>query len=413
MKPRVGSVRPLACLIGALLAVAAHDAWSAAEVVPNVRISAETNDNPAMISDEDPLGARRAATRLLAEASFALVNFSQQGQFRFEPRVRTDAYADEVDQQLESTDWYLPAQGRWSGERTRLGFRGEISREKILGTEFLDDPDGALDVVDVDGTLRGLNEVRNLATVNPYTEIDFGEKSTVRLDLRSVYAVYDEAAIQARTDFWDWEVGAAYVRAVTDRTDMSLRVFGGRYKSEDEQNITDKAGIELRFEREVSAQWTVAGGVGAEQTDYAYFDPLGNLVVGNETHPILALELQKRAERSEFDLGISRRARPDSFGTVVLRNELIAAWRRELSATVSGGLTLRAIDSEALAQISTEREYGRAELSIDWSFTEVWSLVAGYEHSYWRNVGLDTRASSNSVVVGFNFRGKARSDQRR
>jgi hypothetical protein len=123
------------------------------------------------------------------------------------------------------------------------------------------------------------------------------------------------------------------------------------------------------------------------------------------------LELRKRAERSEFDLGLSRRARPDSFGTVVLRNELIASWRRDLSPTVRGGFALRAIDSEALSVVTTEREYGRAELTIDWSFTEVWSLVAGYEHSYWRNMTLDTRASSNSVVIGFNFRGKARSEQ--
>jgi hypothetical protein len=414
MKPTVVSVQPLACLIGALLALSARDAQSAAEIVPNVRISAETNDNPAMASDEDPLGVRRAATRVIAEASVGLVNFGPQGEFVFEPRVRSDAYDDPADQQLESTDWYLPARGRWNGERARGGFGGEISREKILGTEFLGDPDVADDLVDVDGTVRGLNETRTLATINPYTEIDFGEKSLVRLDLRFVYAEYDDSPVEARTDFIDWEAGAAYGRSLSDRTDMRVRIFGGRYEAADAFDIvaiTDKSGIEMRFERAVSPQWTVAGSVGAERTDSEYFDANGFVATAVETHPIFALELQKRAERSDFNLGLSRRARPDSFGTVVIRNELIARWQRDLSATVRGGLALRAIDSEALSVVTAEREYGRAELTIDWSFTEVWSLVGAYEHSYWRNAGLDTRANSNAITIGFNFRGKARSEQ--
>jgi len=410
MRPTVVSLRALPYLVGMLLSLSGRDAQSATEVIPDVSISAEVDDNPAMVADDDPLALRRSASRLVAEASIGLVSFTPRAELAFEPAVRSDAYEDPANEELESTDWYLRGRGRWTWERSRLGFGAEVSREKILGTEFLGlEPD---EFVDVDGTLRGLNEERTLKRVTPYTEIDFGERSRVRLDLRAIEASYAESPFDARMDFTDWEAGGAYVRSVTDRTDISTRIFGGRYEAEDQRNLTDKAGIEMRVERALSRLWAVGGGFGVERTEYAYFDAVGNFFSGTESHPVLALDLQRRGERSELDFGLSRRARPDSFGTVVLRNELAAAWRRDLSPRVRGSIALRAIDSEALAEVAAEREYGRAELSLDWAFTEVWSLRAGYEHSYWRNATIDTQASSNSVVVGFNYRGRARSEQR-
>lgn len=405
------SLTPLACFVGALLGLSGRDAQSATEVVPNVSISAETNDNPVMVTDEDPLELRRSASRLLAEATVSVVSFAPNREFAFEPTVRSDAYDNPADEEFESTDWFLRSRGRWDRERSRSGFAAEVSRQKILGTEFLDvDPGSYDDFVDVEGTLRGLNEQRTLVSFAPYTEIDFGERSRVRLDLSAVDAAYDDSPVDVRTDFTDWEAGVAYARSVTDQTDMSTRIFGGRYEAADEMNVTDKAGIEMHFAHAVSGDWTVGGGFGVERTEYEYVDALGSSFSGTETHPVLAFDLTKRGERSEFYFEVGRRARPDSFGAVVLRNELAAAWRRDFSPRVRGGLVLRAIDNEGLVNAVDEQ---RAELSLAWALTEVWSLLAGYEHSYWRNnVAVDTRANSNTVVIGANYRGKSRSAPR-
>jgi hypothetical protein len=79
------------------------------------------------------------------------------------------------DESLESTDVFLRGRGQRRWQRANLGFNVDLSREKLLGTEFLDPQPG--DEVDelpnVDGTLLGINEIRTRAVFAPYTQVEF------------------------------------------------------------------------------------------------------------------------------------------------------------------------------------------------------------------------------------------------
>jgi hypothetical protein len=67
------------------------------------------------------------------------------------------------------------------------------------------------------------------------------------------------------------------------------------------------------------------------------------------------------------------------------------------------------IGAEALGgALQTDRDYGRLEFNIDWALSDVLSLVAGYQHSYWDSSAVARDARSNSVLVGFDYRGRTR-----
>src|SRR6185503_7786479 len=397
MRPKPLQSCPLSCLTCALLALAARDARGATEVIPEIRIAAEANDNPRLRANDTPSELRPSAERLLAELRLGVTNYTERNEARFDAALRTDAYADAADEDLESTDLFLGAGGRWRWERSRLGIDADVAREKITGTEFLSTEPGDDGGLEVDGLLLGLNETRTRGTVSPYTEIDFGERSRMRLDLRAMSVSYnDESPLDPRTDFTDWEAGAAYVRVLNPRDDLVTRVFGGRYEAEDRRNVTDTTGVELRFERELSDIWAVTAAFGVERNEFAYFDAAGAFFSGTEDNGLFGVSLRKQTERSVLDFDVSRRARPDSFGSVVIRNELAASLERELSPKVTGGVVFRAIRSDALDVIPDNREYGRVELRVRWAFRALWSLAAGLEHSYWRNVNVDARANSDS-----------------
>jgi hypothetical protein len=386
-------------------------AHSATEVVPQARITAETNDNPRLRADDEVTGADRTASRLVAEVGLSYASFGPRGELSLEPAIRSDTYADALDDELESTDLYLRSRGQRRWSRAVLGFSSDLSREKIVGTEFLEvqaaDP---ADILDVDGVLVGLNEIRTRAVLSPYTEVEFGERSAARLDLRAMDISYDgDPMLTARTDFTDWEAGAAYVRELSARNRLSTRVFGGRYEAVLNRNTTDTIGVEVRVEREVSDLWSFGVAIGAERSEYAYLDAVNAYVSGTHDDLVVDLGLRKRTERSTIDLQVRRRTSPDSFGFIVVRNELFTALRRDLSPRLRGGVVVRVIGAEALGgALQTDRDYGRLEFNIDWALSYVWSLVAGYQHSYWDSSAVARDARSNSVLVGFDYRGRTR-----
>ncbi len=273
MKFATGPTRIAAALLAASFIAFAHDADAAGEVVPELRVTADTNDNPRL-RPNDGTDLPRAASRLVAEAGVRLTSFSPQGEFEFEPVMRTDAYGSATNDELESTDVFL--HGRWQHRwrRATVGLRADASREKLLGAEVLDTPPGtAVTPVDIDGALLGLNEIRTRGVFAPYTEVQFNERSTARLDLRAMDVSYDApAALVNRTNFTNLEAGAAYVRKLTSRDTLSTRVFGGQFLADANDNETDTTGIEMEFARDVTDLWSFNTTWGIETSDFGYVD---------------------------------------------------------------------------------------------------------------------------------------------
>jgi hypothetical protein len=405
--PTIAKTVPLVCFPFALTIDCAR-----AEVSPpEILISAESNDNPRLRAEDATIPEEGVATRLIAEARFRFATETPRSNLAFEPTVRSDAYFDPADEMLESTDIFLRGSGQRRWQRAELGFNAGVSREKLLATDFLDpQPGDADDLPDVDNTLLGVNETRTRGVFSPYTEIQFGQRSALALDLRATDVTYDDPlGLTSHADFTDGEIGAAYVRTLSPRTTLSTRLFGEHFDAEEVGNEADTVGIEMRLARELSSIWSIVTIAGVAQSDFRYLDETGTPFTGTNDVFVLDIGFRKRTERTSVDFDLRRRLLPDSFGFLVTRNELQASFLRDLSPRVSGGAVLRLVESTSLdGAADTGRDYGRIGLNIEWTFVESWSLVAGYEYYYWINSAIDHDARSNSLVVGFNYRKASR-----
>jgi len=387
-----------------------HADW---EAVPDVTLQAETNDNPAI----NTTGATDtqlidSANRLLADVILRIRNAEPRGEITFEPRVRSDSYAEDEAQILESTDWFLRSNGVQRGQTVQLGYSADLAQERLLGLEFLetlptapiDDDPSAIATNQV-----GINEKRTRVGLGPYIEIAMNSRSTVRIDGRLVDVDYANDAIPGRTDFLDRAIGGEYRRKLRDqRATLGVRLFASGYEATNNANTTDVRGIELVYGREMTEllSWSIAGGT--QRSDYALTTG-GRRVRGTDDTPTFGLTIDKRGERSSMRTELQRRMSPDASGFVAPRDELRVSWTRLMSPRVAGRMALRAIDAEGIPEVvGSERRYGRLELGLDWALRPTWSFIAGYSYEKARSdLTIGDPAESNALRIGVRYHGRS------
>lgn len=398
-----------ACLTGPPRADAQQ--W---QTVPDIALEAETNDNPALFAGAGA-AAIEDASRVLADVRVRFRRDDPRGTLSFEPRVRSDAYSDDAAQQLESTDVFLRSNGEHRGATVRVGYNADIARERILGVEFLEtlDPVGD-DPSEVTTTQVGVNERRTRLGLSPYVDITLNSRGALRLDGRLVDVDYTRGATGGLTDFVEKALGGEYRRQLDQRGTLATRVFATGYEAALNNNSTDTWGIELNYERAVTELWSWHLGGGTQRADYS-LSTGGRRIRDTESLGLFNVGVMKEGEVSTVRADFQRRMSPDSLGFVAARNELRVAWQRMLTARVNGRIVLRAIDAEGLSTVAdSDRQYGRAEVDVEWQFRPTWWFTAGYAHANANGTAttaLDQSADSNSLTIGVRYRGRSTPSQ--
>jgi hypothetical protein len=403
-----------ACLIfGCACVTHASRGYADWETIPDVRVVAETNDNPSL----NMVGATQlvdSASRVLADAALRIRMAEPRGELTFEPRIRTDAYAEDEAQRLESTDVFLRSSGVHRGQTVRIGYSADIASERILGVEFLEtlptEPIGD-DPTAIVTSQVGVNEQRTRFGVSPYIEIAMNSRSTLLLDGRIVDVDYESGTALGRSDFLERAIGGEYRRALGDqRGTLGVRAFVTGYEAAINANTTDTRGFELIYSRDMSELWSWNVSGGTQRSDFAYTSG-GRRIRGTDDTPIFGLGLNKRGERSSMRAELARRMSPDSLGFVAPRDEIRVAWRRAMSARVNGGLALRAVDAAGTPNVvNSDRRYGRAELDVEWQLRPTWSFVASYAYARAfadSAIANDDGSDSNAVTIGIRYRGRS------
>ncbi len=414
MKQRECARRFGACLIfGCACVIQAPRAYGDWEAIPDVRLEAEMNDNPALnTAGSTDTQLIDSASRFLADAALRIRNAEPRGELTFEPRVRGDVYAEEEAQALESTDVFLRSSGVSRGQTVRLGYTADIAQERILGVEFLETlPEDPVvdDPTAMATTQIGINEKRTRFGVAPYVDIAMNSRSTVVLDGHIVDVDYETGELVGRTDFLERGIGGEYRHALGDqRGTLGVRVFATGYEATSNANTTDTRGIQLIYSREASELWSWNVSAGTQRSDFALTTG-GRRVRGTDDSPIFGVGIEKQGERSNMRTELQRQMAPDALGFVAPRDELRVAWTRMMTPRVSGRMALRAIDAEGVPSvIGSDRQYGRLELAVDWQLRPTWSFVAGYAYARASSeVTTGDSAESNALTLGIRYHGRS------
>jgi hypothetical protein len=403
-----------ACLaIGCAYSIYTPRAEAEWEAIPDIRLEAETNDNPAI----NTIGSTDtqlidSANRLLADVVLRIRKAEPRGEITFEPRVRSDKYAEEEARILESTDWFLRSNGVQRGQTVQLGYAADLAQERILGLEFLEtlpqDPVND-DPSSITTNQVGINEKRTRVGLAPYVDIALNSRSSVRIDGRLVDVDYANDSLPGRSDFLDRSIGGEYRRALRNqRATFGVRLFASGYEATTNSNTTDVRGVELIYSREMTEllSWNISGGT--QRSDFALTSG-GRRVRGTDDTPTFGLGINKRGERSAMRTELQRRMTPDALGFVAPRDELRVSWTRKMSPRVDGRLAMRAIDAEGLpGVVGSDRRYGRLELGMDWALRPTWSFIASYAFSKARSdVTIGDPADSNAIRIGVRWHGRS------
>jgi hypothetical protein len=387
---------------------AARSEW---DFVPQLWIGAESNDNPALLSEESAASELDdPASRILAEVRMKADGVFPRGDLTIEPVIFTDAYSQGASE-FQSTDGRVRSYGERRGERANVGFSADLASESILGTEFLDarliDVDSP-EPPPVDTVLVGRNERRDLAVLSPYTEVELSERGGLRFDAQLMDVSYETDTISARSDFTAASLGASYVRRLSAGNTLTTRLYGARYEPEADRDPTDTTGLEMVFLHEVSDMWSAGVTWGIARSQFTTVDAVGNSVPDEADNPTFGLSLWRRSELTSVNFDLTRGVEPDSFGFLAVRDQLRVAWVRQMASKVHGGMAIRVIESGDIGDVlGADQRYGWIDLDLDWAFGELWSLVVGYEYAYRAIDTFDEDAQSNSISIGFSFRGRS------
>lgn len=397
---------------GLFAALATNKALAAWEVVPDVTFAVGVDDNPRL-NDPELLDTGTAQSAWV-DARVGLTNTTERGSVFFEPRLRTDSYADSDDADLESDDLFLTARAeRRSARGGRLGLQSYISRESILSSELLDaaplDPD-APDPPPVDtGVLARPDEYRSRILLSPYVEAPMSERTSLLFDARYQDVSYSGPPTSGRSDFEDTGLGIGIARNVNDRNRATARLIVSSFEADRTNNQTDTVGVEGTFQRTLSSIWTFELTTGLQRSEIEFVrDELPASDV--DTSATLGLGFRKRTEIARLNLDLQRLVTPNASGFLEQRDQFRVSLSRRLRERLTADVAVRLIDSKALGDVQTfDREYARLSFGVQWALRPQWALDVGFDTIKQDFSDAERDGTSNSVRIGMTYRGLSRS----
>ena len=102
----------------------------------------------------------------------------------------------------------------------------------------------------------------------------------------------------------------------------------------------------------------------------------------------------------------ARSVSPDSYGTVVARNDLRMRLEHKFSARTSGYVGLRGINQVALGNSIgfMGQRYGQAALGVEWRIYRQFSIISEYAYTtYKAYTGGAQAAGSNAVTISLKY----------
>lgn len=382
-------------------------AW---EFVPQIGLLADTNTNPRLqVIDENE------ASRAILDLRGTLTNYGERGNIFLEPRVRTSAYSDSDDEDLDNDDIFIRSYGQYAWSKVDSGFYAEFQRRSIQSSEFRsaapEDPDLPAPPDVGTGELIFIHQDQDSVWFAPYLDYELSPRSSLRLEVQKMDIAYTGPQLPDRGDFRNNLFYAGIVRHVDERTDVSARAFVGYFEGDVNQNETDTVGVEGQFTRPISEIWSFSLGAGVQRSDFRFVQ-LNRRVVDNAASNVTAnVEFRQRSDLRTLNVRFAREIYPSGSGFLSQVDQVTAYVEQEFSPKLTGRFGVRYEDIATLDEVRTTdpREYGRVDVEFRWALKMRMSLVAGYQFTAqdFPEQPLP-EATSNAVYFGINFRGLER-----
>ncbi len=383
-----------------LLAVPGAEAnW---QVAPELGIGVEYDDNTNL---NNIPGSSDSDTGYGIEAQATFFYSTELTDFGITPRLRSTRYSDSSD--LDSDDYFLKLDFSHDGQKSGLGLRGDFSRESVRTAERsevdfdIDDPD-EIPVDDSGRTLDTGN--RDRLRLAPTFNYQLSQRTLLVVGGRYLDTSYDDDVSQLLTGFTQYYGGGWLGYSWSTIDTVSLSAYAGTYEADGSSTDSATKTFGIGYQRKISERTlfkmfvggdTSEDGIGDEQTN-----PVGEISVVHQYTTTKVIAAYKRAVSGTGGGGLS------------VRDAISLNVSRALSErfTLSGGV--RFYTTDALDSGNTnfvKRDYLQIRALARWNLSRKVSVDLDYRYTEIDRdaVGIDTSSSdSNQFGLWFNWHPK-------
>lgn len=404
------AARSLAAGIAVAWLAPLQAAW---EFVPQVGLLVEGNDNPRLqVFNEDE------ASRAILDLRATISNYGERGSIFIEPRIRSSAYSDPEDDDLDNDDILIRSYGQYGWTSVTAGYYSQFERRSIQSSEFVssvpDDPDLPLPPDVGTGEVLFFNQDQDTAWFAPFVEYDLSQRSALRFEYQTIDVSYTGPQLPDRGDFREKKFYTGIVRHVDSRTDVTARAFVSHFEGDVNQNNTDTTGVEGRFTRPMSEVWTFSLGAGVQRSDFRFIQFPRRLIDNATSNVVADVEFQQRSDLRTMNLRFAREIYPTGSGFLSEVDQISVFVEQEFTPKLTGRFGIRYDDIAALDAVEArdDRDYARADVEFRWRMSQRIFLLAGYQYTTqdFPEQPLP-QAVSNALYFGVNYRGLSKIQQ--
>jgi hypothetical protein len=379
-------------------------------VVPRIELRAEHNDNFGLVVEDNP---DSSVFGYLLDAEALVGIATPRGQTTLRPRVRLQEYPDLDSVTVSSftpVEAYLDLRSAYRWQRAEMEVNGRYQRQDSYS---VDTPGGDFDPLDpgggdaANGAGVRIGETRQRFELQPTFRYAVSERTQLGLGLEYQAVNYDSEGEDERLDYDYWVADGFVTWKLNPLSDITAGAYVARYETQDTVSETETVGGRLGFEHRWSENTGLQAEIVHESSDITDFVPV-RVDTSNSGWGATVTAWHKR-EVSEWRLSAGRRFVPSDDARKAEIDQLRLQYQHDLSQRLrfKGALRYETRNSPAPTALSDDRDYARADLSLEWRLTETWYLNGGYSYIWQDRERATGSASNNKLFIAVGYRGLA------
>jgi len=393
--------------IAGLTSLGGEAAFAAWEVKPIVTVGADMQTNPRHRSDS---GSEESATGLRIATSLPTTVRSERTNLTITPTYVTSFYRKEINEDLEDDDKLLTANISHIAPQSGYGMSAGYTKLSLRTSEFEfsdpDSPTGGTGRISAEGT-------QDHWWVAPYWSYQLSPRNSISLNGGYHDITYNETQI----GFFDSDFNSlsASVRHIFDAKNSlsfqaNLSNFNSNNPDTGARNESETNGLSVVYGRALSNTLSTNVNLGWARTKSEFsfsltpieIPGLGPVCPGTFAPPpcdlvsksdvtnfVGDISLTLAAETTQYTVSVGQSVSPNSAGSEVLRQTAQGFMTKTFTERLSGSLGVLAFDQKNVGESTLqERQFVSLTTSLNWKFSERWSVSGHYTYTYDRAKGL-------------------------
>jgi len=366
---------------------------------PTLMVSGNYNDNYGLDSGNVQ---KVSVAGSIVDASLHASIINPDAHFEITPAVRSINYPGQS--QYDANNVFVDSQFEQLWPRANFTLNQNFASQDVL-TSYL--PTTAItaplgqnspgaDLASVTGRVR-----QDVWRLGPIANFELSPRQHLEIRAEFLGADYSQAVSGQIQNFKNYSGSLGLGFNVTPQSTVTVRATASDLKPVSGSGV-NTYGAEGEWRTHLSEVVQSYARVGVEHTSFnqaQYGQSSATSVTGG-------IGISRKFIAYDLFADFARSVSPDSYGTVVVRNDLRTRLEHKFSGRTSGYVGLRYINQVDLGNSAgfVGQRYGQAALGIEWRIYRQFSIISEYVYTTYKQYTSDAQAAgSNAVTISLKY----------